>query len=302
MRLAEKAGIDASTLRGSGPDGRVIERDILAASAGAPPLSPLAAERMRSGGFSFPSSGSGPGGRVLSTDLTEVVRDYEEIPVRGIRKVIAERMRQSMTQTTQCTLHSSAPAEALLALRKDFKSRQQFEKITINDILLFTVSRILPDFPEINAHFLGSVMRRFKSVHLGFAVDTDKGLLVPVIRNADSIGLKDLSSEAKRLGKACQEGKALPDELSGSTFSITNLGSLGIEMFTPVLNYPETAILGICSIVDRPVRNADGSIGLAPFLGLSLTFNHEAVDGAPAARFLKAVAERIAEVTSEKFE
>jgi pyruvate dehydrogenase E2 component (dihydrolipoamide acetyltransferase) len=172
-------------------------------------------------------------------------------------------------------------------------------KVTINDMILFAVSRLLPLYPFMNAHKTEDSLISFRSVHLGLAVDTPKGLMVPVIRHADTLSLAQISREAKRLAQACQNGTILPDELSGSTFTVTNLGALGVESFTPVLNVPEVAILGVCGISLKPVaveQGGDGEdIAFLPHVGLSLTINHQVVDGAPAARFLKALSDAIAD-------
>jgi pyruvate dehydrogenase E2 component (dihydrolipoamide acetyltransferase) len=169
-------------------------------------------------------------------------------------------------------------------------------KITVNDLILYAVSRVLPLFPFMNAHKTGETLRIFERVHLGVAVDTPRGLLVPVIHNANLLSLKHISAEAKRLAKAAQDGTAKPDELSGSTFTVTNLGSLGVTSFTPVLNAPEVAILGVASIEPKPVETADGGYTFEPHIGFSLTINHQVVDGAPAARFLKTLCEAVRDV------
>jgi pyruvate dehydrogenase E2 component (dihydrolipoamide acetyltransferase) len=160
--------------------------------------------------------------------------------------------------------------------------------VTINDLVHFAVVRTLLAHPELNATFDGSTIRRYDDVHLGFATDTPRGLVVPVIRNAHALTLRQLAAEAARLAKGCREGGVMPDELTGGTFTVTNLGAFGIESFTPVLNVPQVAILGVCSIRPEPVQ--DGSeIQFQPRIGLSLTVNHQVVDGAPGARFLQAL-------------
>jgi pyruvate dehydrogenase E2 component (dihydrolipoamide acetyltransferase) len=214
-------------------------------------------------------------------------------------------MFASLAESAQFTLNTSAPASKLQEFRLGVKSQSSLaeelgvSKITINDLILFAVSRTLPRFPYMNAHKNGDVIKTFERVHLGVAVDTPRGLMVPVMRNANLLTLAQISSEAKRLAAACQSGAANPDELSGSTFTVTNLGSLGITSFTPVLNAPEVAILGICGIEMKPVALADGGSGgvcFQPQIGFSLTINHQAVDGAPAARFLKALGEAVAHI------
>jgi len=148
------------------------------------------------------------------------------------------------------------------------------------------VAKTLPRYTALNAHFLGDKILEFEHVHLGFAVDSPRGLMVPIIHNAHLLSLKEISKEARRLSTACQEETILPDELTGGTFTVTNLGTMGIESFTPILNVPQVAILGICSISLKPIMK-DNEIKFIPHIGLSLTFDHRAVDGAPAAKFLQ---------------
>jgi len=309
MNLAAAKGLDIRTVSGSGPEGRVIERDILALTKEYPSMSPAAIEEMLKTGKPAPVKGSGIGGRVLLTDVqkSEVSTSsavpqggttaevypgpVQEIKVRGIRKITAEHMFNSISTTAQLTLNTSADASGLLAIRKKFKTSDEsfgLQKITINDLILFAVSKTLPKFPEMNQHFLGDKILQFEKIHLGCAVNTEKGLLVPVIKDAGSYSLKSLSDKGKELFGAALEGKSNPDDLSGGTFTITNLGSMGIESFTPVLNKPEVGILGVCAINLKPVQR-DGDVKFIPHMGLSLTFDHQAVDGAPAAAFLKAL-------------
>jgi pyruvate dehydrogenase E2 component (dihydrolipoamide acetyltransferase) len=168
-------------------------------------------------------------------------------------------------------------------------------KITINDLILYAVSRTLPAYPFMNAHKIGDILKTYERVHLGMAVDTPRGLMVPVIRNANLLSLRQIASEAKRLAAACQEGSIKPDELSGSTFTVSNLGSFGITGFTPVLNTPEVAILGVCNIELKPIAGENG-VSFVPHIGFSLTINHQVVDGAPAARFLQNLCGTVADI------
>ena len=249
---------------GSGPRGRILERDVdqaVAAAAGHPATS---------GAADFP----GP---------------VQEVPVRGIRKLIAERMLSSLQGSAQYTLHSSACAEALLAYRKKLKSSPEelgLQAITINDLLNYAVTRMLLRFPTVNSHFVGDKSLLFERVHLAVAVDTPRGLMVPVIRNASLLSLKQMTAETDRLHKACLEGTVTPDELNGGTFTVSNMGTLGIEGFTPVLNPPQAAILGVGSVQLKPVQR-QGEVVFERTISLSLTANHQILDGAPAAVFLR---------------
>jgi len=263
-RFAEKEGIDFSRLVGSGPGGRIVKKDI---------------EKALSKGELL----------ISSTVSKKYFVTVKETPVEGVRKIISERMLTSIQSTAQLTLNTSANASNLLACRKSLKSDPQMKglsKININDFLLYIVAHILPKFKNMNAHFLKDKILEFEQVHLGFAVDSPRGLMVPIIHNAHLLSLKEISKEARRLNTACQEETILPDELNGGTFTVTNLGTMGIESFTPILNVPQVAILGICSISLKPIMK-DNEIKFIPHIGLSLTFDHRAVDGAPAAKFLQ---------------
>jgi pyruvate dehydrogenase E2 component (dihydrolipoamide acetyltransferase) len=316
--LARREGLDVAGLAGSGPGGRIIERDVQAALAARPKLSPMAQAKLAEGGFVAPEKGSGPGGRVMTRDLRpveaegrqvdkaevdketreELGGEVEVIKLTGVRKVIAERMLASLQTTAQLTLNASADARGLQALRARFKASDPafgLQGVTINDLLLLAVARTLPQHPDLNAHFQGDTLSRFKQVQLGLAVDTPRGLMVPVIRNADQLSLRQISQEAKRLAAACLERRVTPDELSGGTFTVTNLGGLGIESFTPVLNPPEVAILGVSNINLKPVQTGQ-EVAFLPHIGLSLTINHQVVDGAPASRFLQALSHNLADI------
>jgi pyruvate dehydrogenase E2 component (dihydrolipoamide acetyltransferase) len=324
---AERKGIDATALVGSGPGGRIIERDVLAAMASQPRLTPVAKAMVAEGGFTVPTAGTGPGGRVTSRDLrpsgdaapaaeaqpvetsqasvtvaasTAREDEFTRTPVKGVRKLIAERMLASLQTTAQLTMHAGADARALQTLRARLKGSAEalgLRGITINDLVLFAVARSLTQHPDLNAHFVtqngeGAILQ-FRPVHLAFAVDTPRGLLVPVIRNAHALTLRALAGEAKRLATAALEGKSAPDDLQGGTFTVTNLGGFGVESFTPVLNPPQVAILGVGNITLKPMAGAAG-VDFVPHVGLSLTINHQVVDGAPGARFLQTLAANIA--------
>ncbi len=312
--LAEKNGFDISLASASGPKGRIIERDVQKALSEREPLTPAAKQALGSGLYA-PASGSGIGGRVRSCDLLSkgtqkalglapepfelpFPGETEEIPVKSVRKVIAKRMHDSLGTTAQLTLNAFADARALKSLRAKFKAADEslgVAKVSINDLVLFAVSRTLVKFPNMNAHYLGDKIVSFKSVHLGMATDTEKGLMVPVIKNADKLSLKGISAEAKRLASLCHDAKAQPDDLAGSTFTVTNVGAFGVESFTPILNIPEVAILGVGAIFLKPVE-VDGKVEFRDSIGLSLTIDHQAIDGAPGARFLKALCENIANI------
>jgi pyruvate dehydrogenase E2 component (dihydrolipoamide acetyltransferase) len=231
-------------------------------------------------------------------EATDELHIAEEVPLKGIRKRIADNMLASLRDTAQLTLNSSADARALLSYRKTLKNapvQLRVGEISINDLILYVASRALPRYPEINAHLRGDRITQYKDVHLGFAVDTDRGLMVPTVRFANRMSLKQLAAETKRLADACLHGKITPDELGGASFTVSNLGSLGIETFTPVLNPPQVGILGVGTVEAKPVMR-DEDVEFIPHISLSLTFDHRALDGAPAARFLKDFAKLVASV------
>ena len=302
--LAASNGVDASSIsEGSGPHGRVIERDVAAAIAAGPVLTSAA----RAAGVRA-TEGTGIGGRVSVADAGRTpeaapaaavaapaaAADFPgastSAPLKGVRKVVAKRMMESLTSTAQLTLNTTANAAGILAMRKKVKNADPalgLNKITLNDLVCFAVSRTLPKYPVFNAHLEDGVLTEFEQVHLGFACDTPRGLFVPVIRSAQALGLKAFSDEAKRLASSAIDGTIAPDFLSGGTFTVSNIGSFGIETFTPVINLPQTAILGVGAITPRPVVAADGSIGVEQRLNLSLTIDHQVIDGADGARFLR---------------
>ena len=303
--LAASNGVDASAItEGSGPHGRVIERDVAAAIAAGPVLTSAA----RAAGVSA-AEGTGIGGRVSVADAgrtaeaapaTAVVApaaaaaDFPgastSAPLKGVRKVVAKRMMESLTSTAQLTLNTTANAAGILAMRKKVKNADEalgLNKITLNDLVCFAVSRTLLKYPVFNAHLEDGVLTEFEQVHLGFACDTPRGLLVPVIRSAQSLGLKAFSDEAKRLAGGAIDGTLPPDYLGGGTFTVSNIGSFGIETFTPVINLPQTAILGVGAITPRPALAPDGAVGVEQRLNLSLTIDHQVIDGADGARFLR---------------
>lgn len=301
--LAASNGVDASAIaEGSGPHGRVIERDVAAAIAAGPVLTSAA----RAAGVSA-AEGTGIGGRVSVADAGRTAEaapaavaapaaaaDFPgastSAPLKGVRKVVAKRMMESLTSTAQLTLNTTANAAGILAMRKKVKNADEalgLNKITLNDLVCFAVSRTLLKYPVFNAHLEDGVLTEFEQVHLGFACDTPRGLLVPVIRSAQALGLKAFSDEAKRLAGGAIDGSLSPEFLSGGTFTVSNIGSFGIETFTPVINLPQTAILGVGAITPRPTVAADGSIGVEQRLNLSLTIDHQVIDGADGARFLR---------------
>jgi pyruvate dehydrogenase E2 component (dihydrolipoamide acetyltransferase) len=245
-----------------------------------------------------PLAGSGPGGRVLEADLREA---YAAAPsaerISSIRERIAQRMRESLSTTAQYTLHTSAGAAGLLSLRARVKASAELAHITIGDMVLFCTVRALMEAPALNAEFVDGRIRRHAEVNLGFACDTDRGLLVPVVRECRKLRLAELSARVRQLAEQAVRGTIAADDLRGATFTVSNLGSLGIESFTPILNPPQVAILGVDAIQLKPVRK-DSGIAIIDSIGLSLTCDHQVIDGAPGARFLKILTQKIEQIES----
>ena len=311
-KLAEKLGVDVAAVSGTGAEGRVTSRDIQAAvdSGAAIKASPLAKAIMAAEG-TVPVAGTGIGGLALARDLGAASRRAaamavpvsapETIPYTGIRKLIGERMLQSLAEHAQLTHTTSADASGLKALRTLFKENAEavgLPKLTINDLICWVVCQTLPSFPELNATLdkAAGIITRSGEVNLAFAVDTPRGLMVPVVPGANRMGLAELSRAMASHAEACRKGGINPDFLIDGTFTVSNLGSFGIESFTPIINGNQAAILGVCAIRDVPAPTPGGGFEFRPRLGLSLTYDHQAVDGAPASRFLQAVAKGIESV------
>ncbi len=308
-KTAREKGVDLALVAGSGPGGRIVEKDVLAYAeqmAVQPPLpaeervkvTPLAAKAAQALGVDLGMvSGTGVSGRIMRADVeaaaAAVVSPPPAVPVAGLRRIIAERMAASHQTTARVTLVTEADATALVEVRERLKTAVEGEwgfAPGYNDLLGLIVARALREFPYMNARLIqdGQSIERLPAINLGMAVDTERGLLVPVIRNADQKGLRAFGTEFRALVERARAGKALPDDLTGGTFTITNLGMYEIDAFTPIINLPEIAILGVGRIQPKPVVH-NGEIVARQMWTLSLTFDHRVVDGAPAARFLQRI-------------
>jgi pyruvate dehydrogenase E2 component (dihydrolipoamide acetyltransferase) len=254
-RFAKRHGVNADGVRGSGPGGRVLERDLrgLAEMRGAPPRA------------------------------------------SGIREKIARRMRESLANTAQYTLHAWADAGGLLRIRARVKNSPHLPDVNLNDLVCFCAVEALLETPEVNAEFIEGRIQVHGEVHLGFACDTPRGLLVPVVRSAQDLGIDELAGRVKTLAAQAVAGSIAPDDLAGATFTVSNLGAFGVTSFTPLLNPPQVAILGVGAVEVRPVRR-HGAVEFIDAIALSLTCDHQAIDGAPGARFLRAVREKIEDI------
>ena len=304
-RLAKQKSVPLSALTGTGPEGHIVEQDVLRWLS--QNMGPTTGSNMKDRGSVFKTDDiffkqEVPSPQIEETYYYAPEGDFSDITVKGKRKVIAAKMLNSLQQTAQTTLNASAEASELVELRKRFKESPEgdgLRDITINDIILYSAARALIKYKELNSHFLGDKIRIFQSVHLGLAVDTSGGLIVPVIKNAHLKSLKELSEEAKRLIDKCRKNKIGLGDLKGGTFTVTNLGQFGIDTFTPILNPPEVGVLGVGNITLKPVQSG-GDVKFVPHIGFSLTINHQAVDGTLGARFLQAVTEEIKKILRQE--
>jgi len=279
-KLAEDKKADLSKVVPTGPDGRVIERDV---------------QKLIDEGriIGAAAEAAAPVAVAAAVELGVPCDDSYTEPMSNIRKVIARSMVASLSTMAQLTHNISYDATEIKAARAMFKAKGEpfgMEKISINDIIMYVVARTLmqPEHRALNANLIddGKTMKYFRGVNLGMAVDTDRGLMVPTIFGADRMTLKQLSDTAKKLARECKEGKISPDYLSGASFTVSNIGSLGIESFTPVVNPPQTGILGVCAMKDA-FRMVNGQIEVYPSMNLSLSYDHRALDGTPASKFLR---------------
>ena len=299
--LAEARFADLSKVSATGPDGRVIARDVQALIDAGQVVTPAASAAYAGG-----AAGTGLGGRVSLKDLeaTEPKPEapaaasmpapeaaFTDEPLTNMRKVIAKAMMHSLSSIAQLTHTLTFDCTQLQSLRKLYKEKGEaagLSGVSLGDMVMFALSRTLmqPEHRALNANLIdGTTMRYFHGVNLGFACDTERGLMVPVINGADRMSLKEISESVKSLAKAARAGTINPDLLRGGSFTVSNLGALGIESFTPIINPPQTGILGVDAIVQR-VREVNGKIEVYPAMGLSLTYDHRAIDGMPASKFL----------------
>jgi pyruvate dehydrogenase E2 component (dihydrolipoamide acetyltransferase) len=306
-RLAGQHSIPLADLQATGPEGAIIERDVRAYidAQATPPITPVARRMAQEAGLDWQRlTGSGPGGRITRGDVTRALETVakaasvdarikevaESIPLRSVRAVIAERMARSVTTTAHVTLTAEADATDLVELRR--RLVQDGVKISYNDLLLYILGRALREHPQLNASMGEDSIQVWQRIHIGLAVDTDRGLLVPVIRDVDQKGLLQLAEETPSLVERTRAGQCTPEELGGGTFTLTNLGMFGIDSFTPLINLPECAVLGVGRIKRQPVMLGEEVVG-RQMVWLSLTFDHRLVDGGPAARFLQRVVQLV---------
>ncbi len=314
--LAEKLGIDLSQLKASGPGGRILESDIHRyIETRGPTLtettrlkaSPLARRLAKEFGLDLTSiAGSGPDGRIVRDDVLQAKTEIpaqvfhteqtplESIEFTGIRKIIAERMTMSVQTNASVTLHTEVDATTLVELREQFNESllEQDVKLTYTDLIVKITASGLQKHPRLNATLNDEKIELLKDINIGVAVALEDGLVVPVIRNVDNIGLATISEKIRAAAEKARNNQLTPGELKDGTFTITNLGNFGIDAFTPIINPPECGILGVGRIVKKPIVQGE-DIVIRSMMALSLTFDHRIVDGAPAAQFLQTISQYI---------
>jgi pyruvate dehydrogenase E2 component (dihydrolipoamide acetyltransferase) len=273
--MARSHGLNLAGIKGTGPGGRIVRDDILRN------LKEKEAVAKKQGAVPMPVDKAFPGKETLET-----------IPISGIRRAIFDNMYMSLSQTAQLTLHTEACGEALTGLRDRLNKRlgKGETKVSYNAILVKIVATALRLHPKINASVEGDEIRVWQQIHIGVAMESEDALVVPVIRNPDLKSITEINQELNELIVKTRDNRLLPDDLANGTFTISNLGFADIDYFTPILRPPESALLGVGRIVEKPVIK-DSQIIPETRVALSLTFDHRIIDGAPGARFLKTVKE-----------
>ncbi len=280
--LAEGESVPAADARAAQSAPPPVQQSSPSAKGDKPVITPRARRVAGELGVNWTDvRGTGRGGRIREADIRAAAATQMPKGFSATRRMTAERMLASQQKTAAVTLHTTADATSLVRLRRELKAIP-----TYNDMLAKLAAAALRSHPALNSRWDGDDLAASSAVNIGIAVDTEAGLLVPVIRDVSALALREVAARARDLTERARSGRLSVDELRGGTFTITSLGALGIDAFTPIVNYPECAILGVGRILRQPVAVGD-AIGLRDIVTLSLTFDHRALDGAPAARFLR---------------
>ncbi|SDQ16128.1 dihydrolipoamide acetyltransferase family protein [Virgibacillus salinus] len=301
-RVARENNIELSSVSGSGPKSRVHEQDVVEA-INTNRATPLAEKIAADKGVDLSQvQGSGARGKIEKADVTgyaaaqtEPTEEPERVKLKGLRKAVADKMLESTQSIPHVTLTSEIDMSQVIDVRKSLLpviEKQTGYRLSYTEIIIKATAHVLGNHPKVNASLVGDEIVMNKDVNIGLAVAVENGLIVPSIPDADKKGLAELTEASKTLGLKARDGKLSPAEMSGSTFSISNLGMYAVDGFTPIINPPETAILGVGRIVEKPVV-VDGSVEVRPMMVLSLSFDHRAIDGAPAAAFLTELKDRL---------
>ena len=276
-KIARQMGVDYTALTGTGPNGRIIKRDILAAAESAPKAAPAPAAQKSA------AAAAAPAGTAFPVKDLELMEGDTVEKLTGMRRVVAQRMYTSAVEIPTVTQTVKVDVTALLAFRKQLK--EEGHPFSVNDFVLKAVAKALRKHPEILVSLDGEQIIRRAHVNLGMAVALDAGLIVPVIRDADLLSLEALSAKARDLAERARSNQLGANEYKGSTFTVSNLGMFGVESFTPIINQPDAAILGVNCTEDELVMEANGTIAKHQVMQISLTFDHRLLDGAAAAKF-----------------
>ena len=280
-KTAAKMGVDYSGIAGSGPSGRIVLKDILAAAEAQKAAPAAAAPVAEAAPAAAPAAPAKPAAPKAGLELME---GDTVIKLAGMRKVVAERMLASHTEIPNVTQNIKVDVTELMKFRKTLLAMTG-KKYSVNDLVLKATAKCLRQHPEMLVSFDGNQIIQRAHVNLGMAVALDAGLIVPVIRDADKMGLDELAATAKDLATRAKENKLGADEYKGSTFSVSNLGMFGIETFTPIINQPDAAILGVCAIQDELALDDEGNVTKKQVMRLSVTLDHRLLDGAVVAKF-----------------
>jgi pyruvate dehydrogenase E2 component (dihydrolipoamide acetyltransferase) len=277
-RLAEEAGLELGQVQGTGPGGRITKRDIEAAAAAPAVAAPAAA--------------------APAYQPPVAVAEVEEIPVTQMRKTIARRLATSIGPVPTFYLTTEVDMGRMLAVREQINRRLEAQgvKVSVNDLLIKAVAVSLSRHPEVNASWGETVIRRYGRVHIGVAVAIEDGLITPIVRDADRKGVAQIAREVRELAGRARERKLAPEEYTGATFSISNLGMFGITEFTAIINPPESAILAVGTVEEKPVVE-DGEIVVRSRMRLTMSCDHRVIDGAMGARFLQTLKDNLEEPT-----
>ncbi len=289
-RMATEQGLSLSQVQGTGPGGRVVRRDVEAAASN-PPAAPAPRPAASTAPTAAPASAPRATGKPAAIPVApamEIDGDARDVPLTQMRKTIARRLAESIGPVPTFYLTAEIDMTAVVALREQMAASGDAFKVSVNDVIMKAVAMALAKHPECNAHWLGDTIRYHARVHLGMAVATDDGLIVPVIRDADRKGLGAIGREGKELAGRARERKLKPEEYTGSTFSVSNLGMFGIDQFTAIINPPEAAILAVGATETRPVWE-NGAFVPKPRMRVTLSCDHRVIDGAVGARFLQTV-------------
>ncbi|WP_461673321.1 dihydrolipoamide acetyltransferase family protein [Priestia megaterium] len=300
-KMAKTKQVELTAITGSGPNGRVHVKDVnhyVSEDKVHSKITPLANKIAQQENVDITAvSGSGLNGKIVKQDISAAIQNNttaapasseKRRKISGMRKVISDRMSQSAFTAPHVTLTSEIDMTQIKELRVQLLpivEKQTGMRLSYTEVIVKAVGLVLSRFPAVNASFIKDEIVYNEGVHIGLAVAVTDGLMVPVLKNVNQKGLADLTMEAKDIGKRAREQKLLPDQLKGSTFTISNLGMYAIDAFTPIINQPETAILGVGRMLEKPVV-IKGEIEVRPMMTLSLSFDHRVIDGAPAAEFL----------------